>query len=100
LIRVCALTAARDGDEATDAEVNSGDQVVLFCPTDAKTLVYYNGLGRGEVNDPPCDRVELITRLFCRTDLRDRHVGGDEMLVALIERFLDAVRVANRSLYI
>jgi len=32
--------------------VNSGDQVVLFCPTDAKTLMYYNGRSLGEVNDP------------------------------------------------
>jgi len=31
--------------------VNSGDQIVVFCPTDAKTLVYYNGRSHGEVND-------------------------------------------------
>jgi hypothetical protein len=31
--------------------VSSGDQVVLFCPTDAKTLVYYNGRRLGQVDD-------------------------------------------------
>src|SRR5450755_4254893 len=31
--------------------VNSGDQIVVFCPTDAKTLMYYNGRSQGEVND-------------------------------------------------
>ena len=31
--------------------VNSGDQIVVFCPTDAKTLIYYNGRSQGEVND-------------------------------------------------
>jgi hypothetical protein len=29
-----------------------GDQVVVFCPSDAKTLVFYNGRSRGEVDDP------------------------------------------------
>ena len=32
--------------------VESGDQVVVFCPNDAKTIVYYNGRTRGEVDDP------------------------------------------------
>jgi len=32
--------------------VKSGDQVVVFCPSDAKTLVYYNGRSQGEVDDP------------------------------------------------
>lgn len=32
--------------------VNSGDQIVIFCPTDAKTLMYYNGRIQGRVNDP------------------------------------------------
>jgi hypothetical protein len=31
--------------------VKSGDQVVLFCPSDAKTLVYYNGRSQGQVDD-------------------------------------------------
>lgn len=31
--------------------VNSGDQIVVFCPSDAKTLTYYNGRIQGEVND-------------------------------------------------
>ncbi len=32
--------------------VNSGDQIVIFCPTDAKTLMYYNGRIQCQVNDP------------------------------------------------
>jgi hypothetical protein len=32
--------------------VNSGDQIVVFCPSDAKTLLYYNGRSQGEVDDP------------------------------------------------
>jgi hypothetical protein len=32
--------------------VNSGDQIVIFCPTDAKTLMYYNGRIQGQINDP------------------------------------------------
>jgi hypothetical protein len=32
--------------------VNSGDQIVIFCPSDAKTMVYYNGQIQGHVNDP------------------------------------------------
>jgi Chalcone isomerase-like len=31
--------------------VKSGDQVVVFCPSEAKTLAYYNGRIRGEVDD-------------------------------------------------
>jgi len=31
--------------------VNSGDQIVIFCPTDAKTMMYYNGRIQGQVND-------------------------------------------------
>ena len=31
--------------------VRSGDQVVVFCPSDAKTLAYYNGRVQGEVDD-------------------------------------------------
>jgi hypothetical protein len=31
--------------------LNSGDQIVVFCPGDAKTVVYYNGRSRGEVDD-------------------------------------------------
>ena len=31
--------------------VNSGDQIVIFCPTDAKTLMFYNGRIQGQVND-------------------------------------------------
>jgi len=31
--------------------VTSGDQVVVFCPSDAKTLMYYNGRSQGEVDD-------------------------------------------------
>jgi hypothetical protein len=31
--------------------VNSGDQIVIFCPTDAKTLMYYNGRIQGQVDD-------------------------------------------------
>jgi hypothetical protein len=31
--------------------VKSGDQVVVFCPSEAKTLVYYNGRSQGEVDD-------------------------------------------------
>ena len=32
--------------------VQPGDQVVVFCPSDAKTITYYNGRTRGEVDDP------------------------------------------------
>jgi hypothetical protein len=32
--------------------VRPGDQVVVFCPNEAKTLVYYNGRSQGEVDDP------------------------------------------------
>jgi len=31
--------------------VKSGDQIVVFCPSEAKTLAYYNGRIQGEVND-------------------------------------------------
>ncbi len=31
--------------------VRPGDQVVVFCPSEAKTLVYYNGRSQGEVDD-------------------------------------------------
>ena len=31
--------------------VNSGDQIVIFCPTDAKTVMYYNGRIQGQVDD-------------------------------------------------
>jgi chalcone isomerase-like protein len=31
--------------------VKSGDQVVVFCPSAAKTLVYYNGRSQGEADD-------------------------------------------------
>lgn len=31
--------------------VKSGDQVVVFCPSEAKTLTYYNGRSQGEVDD-------------------------------------------------
>jgi Chalcone isomerase-like len=31
--------------------VRPGDQVVVFCPNEAKTLVYYNGGNQGEVDD-------------------------------------------------
>ncbi len=31
--------------------VRSGDQVVVFCPKESKTLVYYNGRRQGEVDD-------------------------------------------------
>ncbi len=31
--------------------VKSGDQVVVFCPSEAKTVAYYNGRIQGEVND-------------------------------------------------
>jgi hypothetical protein len=31
--------------------VKSGDQIVMFCPSQAKTLVYYNGRSQGEVDD-------------------------------------------------
>jgi len=32
-------------------DVKSGDQVVVFCPSEAKTLAYYNGRIQGEVDD-------------------------------------------------
>jgi Chalcone isomerase-like len=32
--------------------VKSGDQVVLFCPHDGRTVTYYNGRDYGEVADP------------------------------------------------
>lgn len=32
--------------------VKSGDQVVVFCPSEAVTLTYYNGRTQGEVHDP------------------------------------------------
>ena len=31
--------------------LKSGDQVVVFCPSEAKTLAYYNGRVQGEVDD-------------------------------------------------
>ncbi len=31
--------------------VKPGDQVVVFCPSEAKTSVYYNGRSQGEVDD-------------------------------------------------
>jgi Chalcone isomerase-like len=31
--------------------VKSGDQVVVFCPGEAKTMAYYNGRIQGEVDD-------------------------------------------------
>ena len=31
--------------------LNSGDQVVVFCPSEEKTLTYYNGRIQGEVDD-------------------------------------------------
>jgi hypothetical protein len=31
--------------------VKPGDQVVVFCPSDAKTVAYYNGRIQGEVDD-------------------------------------------------
>jgi len=31
--------------------VKVGDQVVLFCPHDGRTLTYFNGLSQGEVDD-------------------------------------------------
>ncbi len=31
--------------------LNSGDQVVVFCPSEEKTLMYYNGRIQGEVDD-------------------------------------------------
>ncbi len=31
--------------------VRSGDQIVVFCPRDGKTLVYYNGRIQGQVDD-------------------------------------------------
>jgi hypothetical protein len=31
--------------------VSAGDQVVVFCPTDARTQMFYNGQSRGEVDD-------------------------------------------------
>ncbi|MFZ0659530.1 MAG: chalcone isomerase family protein [Candidatus Binataceae bacterium] len=31
--------------------VKSGDQVVIFCPDEGKTLMYYNGRSQGEVDD-------------------------------------------------
>lgn len=32
--------------------VNSGDQIVIFCPSDAKTMMFYNGRIQGQVYDP------------------------------------------------
>lgn len=32
--------------------VQPGDQVVIFCPEDNKTLVYYNSRSHGEIHDP------------------------------------------------
>jgi len=31
--------------------LKAGDQVVIFCPQDKRTLVYYNGQSRGAVDD-------------------------------------------------
>ncbi len=31
--------------------VKSGDQIVIFCPKESKTLLYYNGRSQGEVDD-------------------------------------------------
>jgi len=31
--------------------VKAGDQLVIFCPPDGRTLLYYNGRSRGEVED-------------------------------------------------
>ena len=39
-------------------DVKSGDQVVVFCPSEAKTLAYYNGRIQGEVDDAtPCHAI-------------------------------------------
>jgi len=32
--------------------VQRGDQIVIFCPADKKTLVYFNDVRRGAVEDP------------------------------------------------
>jgi len=32
-------------------DVKSADQVVVFCPSEVKTLAYYNGRIQGEVDD-------------------------------------------------
>ena len=32
--------------------VQRGDQIVIFCPADNKTLAYFNGVQRGVVEDP------------------------------------------------
>jgi len=32
--------------------VQRGDQIVIFCPADNETLVYFNGVQRGVVEDP------------------------------------------------
>jgi hypothetical protein len=45
------LAAWRQEIKRLMPSVRPGDQVVVFCPGDAKTLVYYNGRGQGEADD-------------------------------------------------
>jgi len=46
------LAAWRQEMKRLMPSVKAGDQVVIFCPRDGKTLVYYNGRSQGEVDDP------------------------------------------------
>ncbi len=45
------LTAWRQEMTRLIPNVRAGDQIVVFCPSDGRTLVYCNGRSRGEVDD-------------------------------------------------
>ena len=45
------LTAWRQEMKRLIPNVRAGDQMVVFCPSDGRTFVYYNGSPRGEVDD-------------------------------------------------
>jgi len=45
------LAAWRQEMKRMMPNVRAGDQIVIFCPRDGKTLVYYNGRSRGEADD-------------------------------------------------
>lgn len=45
------LAAWRQEMKRLIPNVKAGDQIVIFCPPDGRTLLYYNGHSQGEVED-------------------------------------------------
>lgn len=45
------LAAWRQDMKRVMPSVKAGDQIVIFCPSDGRTLVFYNGRSQGEVDD-------------------------------------------------